>query len=253
MKAGNTLDTLITENGRGIVRHYLQDVGSNSARALCSEGRDEGHEYLFESSPVWKRLVTLGFFVSPWQTIDYEERREVGKFEGRMFEPERWRPRVPVAALRHARLDDTFWAALRVMAFTDEQIRSAVRTGEFTDPSAERLLGDVLIERRNKIGQVYFSRVNPLIRFALTDAGVLTFDTDRCGRNSRVRLNRGTRRPGIASTMPRIRPSSSGRQRRRSRNASRVRPRCRPAPTRLSGSRSVHVSPRIRRGRVPST
>ena len=28
IKAGNTLDTVITENGRGIVRHYLQDVGS---------------------------------------------------------------------------------------------------------------------------------------------------------------------------------------------------------------------------------
>ena len=28
MKAGNTLDTLITENGKAVVRHYLQDVGS---------------------------------------------------------------------------------------------------------------------------------------------------------------------------------------------------------------------------------
>ena len=34
----------------------------------------------------------------------------------------------------------------------------------------------MLIERRNKIGQVYFSRINPLIRFALTDAGILTFE-----------------------------------------------------------------------------
>jgi hypothetical protein len=28
MKAGNTLDTVVTENGRNVVRHYLQDVGS---------------------------------------------------------------------------------------------------------------------------------------------------------------------------------------------------------------------------------
>ena len=28
MKAGNTLDTLVTENGQRVVRHYLQDVGS---------------------------------------------------------------------------------------------------------------------------------------------------------------------------------------------------------------------------------
>lgn len=28
LKAGNTLDTLVTENGRSVVKHYLQDVGS---------------------------------------------------------------------------------------------------------------------------------------------------------------------------------------------------------------------------------
>ena len=28
MKAGNTLDTVVEENGRSVVRHYLQDVGS---------------------------------------------------------------------------------------------------------------------------------------------------------------------------------------------------------------------------------
>jgi len=28
MKAGNTLDTVVTAEGRSVVRHYLQDVGS---------------------------------------------------------------------------------------------------------------------------------------------------------------------------------------------------------------------------------
>ena len=177
MKANNTIDTLITENGRGIVRHYLQDVGSTfGTGALAPRDGDEGHEYLYETAPVWKRLLTLGLFVRPWQTIDYQEHPEIGKFEGDQFSPEEWRPRVPVAALRHVRSDDTFWAALRVMAFTDEQIRAAVQTGGFTDPAAEQLLGDILIERRNKIGQTYFSRINPLVRFELTGAGSLTFE-----------------------------------------------------------------------------
>jgi hypothetical protein len=41
MKAGNTLDTLVTENGRGVVRHYLQDVGSTfgTGALLPREGR----------------------------------------------------------------------------------------------------------------------------------------------------------------------------------------------------------------------
>ena len=49
------------------------------------------------------------------------------------------------------------------MAFTDEQIRAAVKTGGFTDPAAEKLLADVLIKRRDKIGRAYFSRINPLV------------------------------------------------------------------------------------------
>jgi hypothetical protein len=173
MKAGNTLDTVITENGRGIVRHYLQDVGSTfGTGALAPRDGDEGYEFLYEGDALAKRLFTLGFFLSPWQTVDYEEHPEIGRFDGDEFVPEDWRPRVPVAALRHARTDDALWAALRVMAFTDDQIRAAVKTGNFTDPAAEKLLGDILIKRRDKIGRVYYSRINPLVGFELTDAGL---------------------------------------------------------------------------------
>jgi hypothetical protein len=175
MKAGNTLDTLVTEGGRGIVRHYLQDVGSTfGTGALAPREGDEGYEYIYEGAPTWRRFLTFGLFVSPWQTIAYEEHPEIGRFEGEKFDPEDWKPRVPVAALRHARADDTLWAALRVMAFTDEQIRAAAKTGAYNDPEAEKLLVDVLIQRRDKIGQAYFAKINPLTRFAL-DGGALTF------------------------------------------------------------------------------
>jgi hypothetical protein len=168
---------MITENGRGVVKHYLQDVGSTfGTGALAARDGDEGYEYLYEGGPTWRRLVSFGFWLSPWQTVDFREHEEVGRFEGRQFEPEKWRPRVPVAALRHVRADDAFWAALRVMAFSDEQIRAAVSTGGFTDPGAERLLSEVLIERRNRIGEVYFTRINPLLGFALSDQGALTFE-----------------------------------------------------------------------------
>jgi len=123
-----------------------------------------------------KRLLTFGLAVSPWQIVNYEEHPEIGRFEGVEFEPEEWKPRVPVSALLHARADDTLWAALRVMAFNDDHIRAAVKTGGFTDPAAEALLADVLIQRRDKIGRVYTAKVNPLTRFALDGSGVLTFD-----------------------------------------------------------------------------
>ncbi len=99
----------------------------------------------------------------------------MGRFEGEAFDPEQWRSRVPTAAVLRARDDDSFWAALRVMAFSDEMIRAAVKTAEFSDPAAERLLGDVLIKRRNTIARVYLSKINPVVRPALDGEGTLTF------------------------------------------------------------------------------
>ena len=177
LKAGNTLDTLVTENGRGVVKHYLQDVGSTfGTGALNPRDGDEGYEYLVDLAPMWKRVVTFGLFVQPWQTLDYHEHPEIGKFEAEVFDPEAWKPRVAAAALRHARPDDTLWAALRVMAFSDEHLRAAVKTGGYTDPAAEEALASLLGQRRDKIGRVYFSRVNPLTKFALSESGELTFE-----------------------------------------------------------------------------
>ena len=81
----------------------------------------------------------------------------VGKFEGKVFDPRKWRPQTPTTAYMELRDDDAFWAARRVAAFTDEMIRAVVHTGEFSDPAAEKYLADVLIERRDKIKSVYLT------------------------------------------------------------------------------------------------
>ena len=176
VKAGNTLDTLIVENGKARVRHYLQDVGSTfGSGANGPHDWDEGHEYLFEFEPFWKRLVSFGFWLRPWQTARYEDHVSIGRFEAAAFEPEAWRPRTPNGAFLNARDDDTFWAARRVMAFTDDMLRAVVAAGRFSDPAAERHLADVLIARRDRIGAAYLPRINPLIDFTLDAGGGLAF------------------------------------------------------------------------------
>jgi hypothetical protein len=72
--------------------------------------------------------------------------------------------------------DDAFWAARRVAAFTDNLIRAAVHTGEFSNPEAEKYLGDVLIQRRDKITTTYLNAVNPVVNPRLDANGRLTFD-----------------------------------------------------------------------------
>jgi hypothetical protein len=176
MKAGNTLDTVVAGAEGPRVVHYLQDVGSTfGTSALGPRDWDEGYENLFEATPLLRRLYSVGFYLRPWQTVPYRERPELGRFEGAEFDPLAWRPRVPTAALDHARDDDTFWAALRVTAFSEAQIRAAVHAGEYTDPVAERLLGDVLVQRRDAIGRAYLARLAPLTGFALGPDG-LSFD-----------------------------------------------------------------------------
>jgi len=135
MKAGNTLDAVVSENGRSVVRHYLQDVGSTfGTGANGPREYDEGWELLYDGDLLLKRLVSLGFFIAPWQTVDYDEHPAIGRFEGERFDPVSWRPRVATAAFLRARADDTFWAARRVAAFTDEMIRAAVKSGGYSDP-----------------------------------------------------------------------------------------------------------------------
>jgi hypothetical protein len=140
-KAINSMDTLVTANGRSVVRHNLLDFNA----ALGSAGigpreRRDGYEYLAESGPTKKALPSLGFYVRPWMTIDYPEFRGIGRFESKRFIPEEWRPRVPNPAYVRSRADDTFWGARKLMALSDELIRAAVKTGEYTDPRAEQFL-----------------------------------------------------------------------------------------------------------------
>jgi len=177
VKALNTMDTLITENGQARVRHYLLDVGSTfGIGANGPREWIEGYEHLFEQDKALKRLYTMGFYIQPWQTVDYEANRSIGRFEGDQFDPMLWKSRVPAAALLQARADDTFWAARRVMAFSDDMIRALVKAGKYSDPAAEKLLADVLIKRRDKIGRAYFTLISPLVNFSLDSSGTFGFE-----------------------------------------------------------------------------
>jgi hypothetical protein len=173
-KAGNTIDTLVTENGRSIVKHYLQDVGSTFGTANGLHDWDIGWEHFYEGATTKRRFFSLGFALSPWQTVPYTEYPSIGRFEGDRFDPRTWKPQTPTTAYMEMRDDDAFWAARRVMAFSDDLIRAAVRAGQYSDPVAEAHLVNVLIKRRDAIGRTYLPAINPIVDPRL-DGGTLTF------------------------------------------------------------------------------
>jgi len=177
VKAGNTMDAVVEENGRRFIRHYQIDFGS----ALGSDGdrpKDArfGHAYALPTAPeAIKNILKLGLIPKDWERVDFPKLRGVGNFEADSFDPDDWKSDYPNPAFLSRLPDDNFWGAKQVMAFTDDDIRAVVETGHLKDTISVDYIVSVLCERRNRIGQTFFSKILPLDRFRVEN-GELLFD-----------------------------------------------------------------------------
>jgi len=170
IKCLNTCDSLVTKDGRGCIRHYLIDFGASlGSDSFTTKSPRAGYEYLFRWRPTVAQIFTLGLYLPRWARVNYPHFSSVGNFEYELFEPEEWKPNYPVTIFDNRLPEDTFWAARQVMAFTDKEIRAIVETGQYSDPKAVDWLVKCLIERRDKIGRTYFSKVLPLDRFRVEE------------------------------------------------------------------------------------
>ena len=193
-KGINSLSSLITENGRSFIRHYLLDFGSalGSAAVGPREGW-EGYEALVEEpGEIGKRVLSLGFKVPVWRTQDYFQSPSIGRLprDHSKWDPQSWWPHITNAAFRHMRPDDTFWAATKVAAISEDMIRAAVAEGRFNDGESEKFLAKAIIDRRLRILQTFLPKVNPVVDPAIDAKGRLTF------RNVAVEAAVADRAPG---------------------------------------------------------
>jgi hypothetical protein len=172
----NSLDSYVTEDGRGYVRHYLQDFssilgsGSDWRRAVAPQNPRAGNEYILALSPMLATVATLGIWERPWYHARYKVYPEVGAIEADFFEPEDWKPEFPNAAFDRMLPDDAFWAARIVSRFDDAAIRRIVKEGDYRSPEAEEHLARMIIRRRDKVLAHCFRLVNPLADFQLADS-----------------------------------------------------------------------------------
>jgi len=168
-KSINSMDTLIVESGRAHVRHNLLDFGSTLGSAgIGPRDPRDGFEYLVDLPPTRRALPAFGFAPRPWMSVDYPHYELVGRFESTSFEPAEWKPRIPNTAFLHARGDDLFWGARRLVTImTDPMIRAAIRAGKYADPQTEEVLARTLSERRDKIARAWLPAVNPVVDVAL--------------------------------------------------------------------------------------
>jgi hypothetical protein len=176
----NSIDTLVAEEGRRYIRHYLQDFGSNLGSGSTSAQQPRaGYEYLIETDGIGKGLLGFGFWTREWTRVKYPSHSSLGNVEAEFFEPWKWKTEYPNPAFVRMDAADAFWAASLVSRFTDEMIRAIVETGELSNPLAARVLGDIIIKRRDKVVAYWLTRTNPVDRFRI-DAGAaaprLVFD-----------------------------------------------------------------------------
>jgi hypothetical protein len=177
-KAINTMDTLVAENGRSVVRHHLLDFGSTlGSGAVGPREYWEGYEYLVQPADIGRGIPTFGFRIAPWRRVAFHESAAVGRFprDNAAWNPETWKPRVPNPAFVRSTPADKFWAARKLSALSDEMIAAAIASGRFGDPDAEAFLTRALVARRDAILRTYLPAVNPIVDTMLDEAGTLTF------------------------------------------------------------------------------
>ncbi|UCG51006.1 MAG: hypothetical protein JSW58_12495, partial [Candidatus Latescibacterota bacterium] len=170
-KANNTLDVYVNESGRRYVKHYLIDFGST----LGSRGNMPmpfwvGYEHTYDPAQVLKNTVGLGLYVPRWEKDREIEFASIGRFDANNFRPDKYKFVTPNMAFENLTDRDGFWAAKIVMSFTEDQLRAAVESGQYTDPEAADYLVETLVARRDITGRYWFDKINPLDRFEIRNS-----------------------------------------------------------------------------------
>lgn len=163
-----TADALVEEGGAHFIRHYFIDFFNMLGAGVRQQKQArEGNEPFVDFHTAAKNFLGLGLYSPKWQRATFSGMRAVGGFESAVFEPARWKPNYMLPASINRTPIDEFWAARQIMAFTDEDLRAIVKTGQYSDPAAAEWIAKCLIERRDKIGRYYLEGVLPLHGFRI--------------------------------------------------------------------------------------
>lgn len=165
-KANNSLDIFHPE--KKYVLHYLIDYGST----LGSNGDEPmpaeiGHENSFDPHQFFANIATLGLYVKKWEKTGEVKYPSIGYFESSLFKSHKYKFITPNPAFELMTDEDAFWGAKIVMSFTDEQLKTAVDQGEYSNPEAAAYLLQVIKERRDITGRYWFGKMSPVDHFEL--------------------------------------------------------------------------------------
>ena len=175
-KDHQNLDMFQGPDSAGYVQHNILDVDASlGAGGGGPKPQIDGWEYTLDWGWMMKRVFTLGFLTEPWRHADENTGiPSVGHFEYEIYDPNAFKTLQSHPAFRERTPGDCYWGAKVVCSFSDAQIRAAVEGAGYEDPKAIEFLTKALIERRDKVGRYWFSRVTPADYFQVA-GGALTF------------------------------------------------------------------------------
>jgi len=183
VRESNTLDMLVEENGKPVLRHYLFDFNSSLGGAHGGAKPPMfGYEYMVDFGEMTKAFLSLGLWEKPWQARWREAGEEVqgapavGYFGAQSFNPPAFKTQLPYEAFRMLTLADGFWAAKQIAAFTDSDIRAAVDAGDLSREEDRRTISEALIARRDAIVRYWFLKSNALDRFDIQNNKMIFTD-----------------------------------------------------------------------------
>jgi len=162
------------ESGAGFVRHYLIDFGDcfGIIHAWDDLVKRFGHSGYLDVGDVVTDWLTLGLIDRPWYHADYGEAGvTLGYYDVRRFVPDRWTPGYANNAYDRVQEEDNAWMARIVSRFRDEHVRAMVARGRFSNPTVESELSRILIGRRDRILDRWFSKLSPLTWPAVRPTG----------------------------------------------------------------------------------
>ncbi len=167
LNSGNFFDSYVEDEGKRYIRHYLLDFSSSLGASLFgAQPKVRGYEPLM--NPIYTFVVNpvLNAFRAPkWETDNPIKNNSVGRFNNHIFNPGKFKINYPLEAFSRLTNRDGYWGAKLVKSFTDDQIRSVVQEGFYSDSTSPGILADILIERRDIIARYWYARVNPLENF----------------------------------------------------------------------------------------
>ena len=129
MTANSTLDVMVEENNVPFIRHYLIDFVATLGSGAGGRRPKivwEGNELAYDRGSTLKNIAGLGVWSPNWMRAKYPS---IGRFEYKTFEPDKWVTDAEIAPFANRLPDDTYWAAKRVMAFSNDDIRALVQHG----------------------------------------------------------------------------------------------------------------------------